>query len=139
MAFHACRQLIYCLLKLLAWVPVVFVVILLLWGYYVYVYIINLSGIGSYLWFGSSYGVQWFYSTQGSFSGISDSPAVSVFMVVMFLALAHVIFFLQVVSYTRTIITHHKQVPQQFYLTEDQLEELDRAVSLSQTVATTTY
>ena len=39
-----CRQCIYGVLKLVAWVPVLFVTVLLIWGYYVYVYIINLSG-----------------------------------------------------------------------------------------------
>lgn len=66
---------------------------------------------------------------QGLFPGISNSPALSGFMVVLFLVVAHVIFCLQVTSYIRTIFTRHKVIPQQFFLTENQLEELDQAVS----------
>ena len=40
----ACRRCLYFALRLVAWVPVLFVTVLLLWGYYVYVYIIHLSG-----------------------------------------------------------------------------------------------
>lgn len=39
-----CRRCLYFSLRIVAWVPVLFVTALLLWGYYVYVYIIHLSG-----------------------------------------------------------------------------------------------
>ena len=41
---NTCRASIRCTFRLLAWIPVLFVAILLTWGYYVYVYIINISG-----------------------------------------------------------------------------------------------
>lgn len=70
-----------------------------------------------------------YFFLSGSFPGVSRSPALSVFFVVFFLISAHVIFCLQVTSYIRTIITKHKIVPEQFVLSEDQLEQLDQAVS----------
>lgn len=39
-----CRALCRCVFRVLAWLPVVFVTIVVLWGYYVYVYIMNISG-----------------------------------------------------------------------------------------------
>lgn len=50
-------------------------------------------------------------------------------MVVFILVSAHILFSLQITSYIRTIITKHKKVPEEFFLTDDQLEELDKVVS----------
>ncbi|XP_064405258.1 palmitoyltransferase ZDHHC20-like isoform X2 [Halichondria panicea] len=74
-------------IRVLAWIPVLFVAIVLVWGYYVYVYVMNIS--------------------------------------VFFIACAHVIFALQLTSYLRTIFTTHKPIPEQFKLTEAQLDRLD--------------
>ena len=38
------RRVIFYVFKVLTWIPVVFIMLVLVWGYYVYVYIINLSG-----------------------------------------------------------------------------------------------
>ena len=65
----------------------------------------------------------------GTFPVVNDSPAVSLFFTVLFLISVHVIFFLQVTSYVRTIFTRHKGIPEQFVLSEDQLEQLDQSVS----------
>ena len=46
----------------------------------------------------------------------------------IFLVLAHVIFCLQLASYIRTIITQHSFIPEQFKLSDDQLEQLDQMV-----------
>ena len=32
-------------IRVLAWIPVLFVAIVLVWGYYVYVYVMNISGM----------------------------------------------------------------------------------------------
>lgn len=66
----------------------------------------------------------------GSFPPVTGSPALSVFLVVFSLLSAHVILCLQVASYIRTIVTKHKVVPEQFLLSQDQLEQLDQAVGL---------
>lgn len=41
----ACRRTTRCMIRILAWVPVLIVAVVLLWGYYVYVYVMNISGI----------------------------------------------------------------------------------------------
>lgn len=86
----------------------VFVSIILVWGYYVYVYVVNISGV---------------------FPSISDSPALSLISTILFLLVAHIIFCLQVASYVRTIFTEHRAIPEEFLLTDDQLDQLDQAVS----------
>ena len=39
-----CRRAARLTLRLLAWVPVLLVTLVLIWGYYVYVYVMNISG-----------------------------------------------------------------------------------------------
>ena len=67
----------------------------------------------------------------GSFPPLSGSPALSIFLVVFFLLSGHVFFCLQIASYIRTIFARHKPVPEQFKLSEDQLDQLDQTVCLS--------
>lgn len=102
-----CQGCLHCTLKLIAWIPVLFVGLLLAWGYYVYVYIIHLSG---------------------SFPPLHDSPALSTILAVFFLLVAHAILCLQLASYIRTIMTKHKSVPEQFMLSEEQLQQLEQSV-----------
>ena len=44
----ACNRLCRCIIRVLAWLPVVFVSAIILWGYYVYVYIMNISGTATF-------------------------------------------------------------------------------------------
>ena len=41
---RACRKTARCLFRVFSWVPVIFVIVVLIWGYYVYVYVMNISG-----------------------------------------------------------------------------------------------
>ena len=65
---------------------------------------------------------------SGSFTDISFSLALAMFLKVSFLASAHVILFLQLASFVCTIFARHKAVPKHFHLSNDQLDELDQAV-----------
>lgn len=51
-------------------------------------------------------------------------------LVVFFLLSTHMILCLQLTSYIRTIITRHNAIPEQFQLSQDEVEQLDQAVGL---------
>ena len=65
----------------------------------------------------------------GIYPVISHSPVWSVFLKVIFLVCAHFLLLLLLASYYRTIFAVHKEIPETFYLTDEQLEELDQYVS----------
>lgn len=51
----SCMKAGRAVIRVLAWIPVIFVVVILIWGYYVYVYVMNMSGTYvclccTYLW-----------------------------------------------------------------------------------------
>ena len=118
-----CQGCLRCTLKLVAWIPVLFVGLLLAWGYYVYVYVIHLSG-KSYT--GTIIIPDVF--EIGSFPPLHDSPALSTILAVFFLLVAHAILCLQLASYIRTIMARHKSVPDQFVLSQEQLQQLEQSV-----------
>ena len=44
----ACRRTFRCFIWTVAWIPVIFVSLLIVWAYYVYVYVMNISGKRQY-------------------------------------------------------------------------------------------
>jgi len=115
----------------------VFVMLVVVWGYYVYVYIVNLSGKfeGKLVTLARPMDTRHYVCLcAGIYPGISHSAVWSGFLKVLFLMCAHILLFLLLVSYYRTIFTVHKDVPESFYLTDDQLEELDLCVSVNTVV-----
>lgn len=40
----ACKRTFRCFVRAVAWIPVIFVSAVIIWGYYVYVYVMNISG-----------------------------------------------------------------------------------------------
>ncbi|XP_019863089.1 PREDICTED: palmitoyltransferase ZDHHC15-like [Amphimedon queenslandica] len=94
---EACQHCCYYCLRGLYWVPVGFVVLILTWGYYVYVYTLHLSG-----------------------EFVKPIP-----VSVLFLFIGHILLFLHVSSYARTILTKHKPVPSEFMPTDEQLDQMD--------------
>lgn len=66
----------------------------------------------------------------GVYPGISESVALSRVLKVFFLLFAHLLLLLLLASYYRTIFTGHKTIPECFYLSDDQLDELDQCVSI---------
>jgi hypothetical protein len=52
-----------------------------------------------------------------------------IIVTVFFLLIGHVILFLHLSSYFRTIFTKHKPIPQEFVLSDDQLDAMDEMVN----------
>ncbi|KAL5460431.1 hypothetical protein EMCRGX_G033879 [Ephydatia muelleri] len=97
---HSGGALCWFIIRVLYWVPVLFAFLIILWGYYVYAYVLNISG-----------------------QFPKGSPLVNVF----FLAVGHCLLFLQIASYVRTIATKHKDIPDEFVLSNEQLQQLEEA------------
>ena len=41
----ACRKAVDICMRVMYWLPVLFVTAVILWGYYVYMYVMNISGL----------------------------------------------------------------------------------------------
>lgn len=103
---HSGGALCGLIIRAVFWIPVLLACLILLWGYYVYAYLMNISG---------------------------RFPKGHPLINVVLLAIGHCLLFLQIASYVRTIATKHKEIPEEFALSNEQLQQLEEAED-SQTV-----
>ena len=126
--------------RILAWIPVVIVALVLIWGYYVYVYVMNFSGkqdnfiemmvlrcllrwsIIDFRYISQRVSrclcscIWWVmvYTYMGvTYLHVQQYNVIQPFLLtaVFLVAVAHILLALQLISYLRTIFCRHREVP----------------------------